>query len=102
MSVRHALFIAIALGMSAIAISAEIPNSATLLDPDIVWDLEPDADPSSGTRDTAFTISPDDKSIAYISKGAVWECSIIAGPARKLADLPNTTTAALATPENRA
>jgi hypothetical protein len=85
----------------SLANSAELPKGATLLDPDIVWDLEPDPDPSSGTRDPSFAISPDDRSIAYISNGAVWTCSFTAGPARKLAELPNTITAVLATPENR-
>jgi hypothetical protein len=101
MTVRHALFIAITLGLSSFACSAELPSGAILLDPDIVWDLDPEPDSSSGTRDPVFALSRDDKSIAYISKGAVWVCSFTSGPARKLADLPNTTTALLATPENR-
>jgi hypothetical protein len=90
------------LAASVIANADELPKGATLLDPDIVWDLEPEPDPSSGTRDPTFAISPDDKSIAYISKGGVWKCDVTTGLAQKLADLPNTITAMLATPDNRA
>jgi hypothetical protein len=102
MIVRHAIFVLIVLAVSPPARPADLPAGATLLDSDLVWDLEPAPDPSSGTRDPTFVISPDDKSIAYISKGAVWKCDVTAGPTRKIADLPNTTSALLATPENRA
>jgi hypothetical protein len=102
MIVRQAFIVAFALWISCSARAADLPSGATLLDPDIVWDIEPAPDPSSGTRDPTFAISPDDKSIAYISKGAVWKCDVTAGPARKIADLPHTMTALLATPENRA
>ena len=74
------------------ATAAELPAGATVLDPDIVWDV---ANPHS------FTISPDGKLIAYISKGPLWSCPVDAGPPTKLADLPNTITAILAEPENR-
>ena len=99
MTVRHAFLIAIILRLSSFACSAELPSGATLLDPDIVWDLEPDV--VSERQDPAFAISPDDKSIAYISKGTIWKCNIIAGPPTKLVDLPNTKTAFLATPQYR-
>lgn len=102
MVLRQALIVAITLAASSVATSAGLPNGATLLDSDIVWDLEPEPDSSSGTRDPTFAISPDDKSIAYLSKGGLWKCRITAGPAVKIADLPNTTSALLATPENRA
>jgi hypothetical protein len=85
---------------TTIASSTELPNVAAVLDPDIVWDIEPDvigeiSDPS------AFAVSPDDKWIAYISKGALWKCKVATGPPTKLVDLPNTKTAFLATPEYR-
>ena len=101
MAIRYAFVVALVLSATSLARSADLPPGATLLDPDVVWDLEPDRDPSPGTRDTVFTVSPDDKSIAYISKGAVWVSGVSAGPPRKIADLPNTITATLATPENR-
>lgn len=84
------------------AFSADLPPGATLLDSDVVWNLEPQPDPSSETRDPTFDISPDAKAITYISKGAIWMCSVTSGPAQKIADLRNTTSAILATPENRA
>ncbi|HJQ79670.1 MAG TPA: hypothetical protein VJ828_06925 [Lacipirellulaceae bacterium] len=74
-------------GAQAIA----VPRGATILDPDIVWDI---ANPHS------FGISPDGKLIAYISKGSLWSCHVDTGPPSKLADLPNTITAILAEPEN--
>ena len=71
--------------------AAALPPGATVLDPDIVWDI---ANPHS------FAISPDGKQIAYISKGSLWACRVDAGPPSKLADLPNTITAILAEPGN--
>ncbi len=76
---------------AAATLSADVPPNATVLDPDIVWDI---ANPHS------FAISHDGKRIAYISKGAVWVCPVGAGPPAKLADLPNTVTAILAEREN--
>ena len=70
----------------------ELPEGATILDPDIVWD------PVS--VDSA-AISPDRTLIAYVSKGAIWTCSVTSGPPKKLADLPDTITAFLAAPEYR-
>ncbi|BBO32309.1 hypothetical protein [Lacipirellula parvula] len=72
--------------------AADLPPDATVLDPDIVWDV---ANPHS------FAISPDGKQIAYISKGAIWVCPVDAGPPSKLAELPNTITAILAEPGNQ-
>src|SRR3990172_2302897 len=78
--------------LSATGIQADtLPPGATVLDPDIVWDI---ANPHS------FAISPDGKQIAYISKGSLWSCRVDAGPPSKLADLPNTITAILAEPGN--
>ena len=77
---------------AACAQAADLPPGATVLDPDIVWDV---ANPHS------FAISPDGKQIAYISKGALWVCPVDAGPPSKLADLPNTITAILAEPGNQ-
>ena len=48
------------------ATAADLPPEATVLDPDIIWDV---ANPQS------FAISPDGKLIAYISKGAVWSAA---------------------------
>lgn len=70
--------------------AADLPPGATVLDPDIIWDV---ANPHS------FAVSRDGKQIAYISKGAIWLCGVDAGPPAKLADLPNTTTAILAEPK---
>lgn len=70
----------------------DLPAGATLLDPDMVWDMsEPDS----------FAISPDGQSIVYISRGALRICSVAAGPATKLAALPNTATEYLSTPHYR-
>jgi len=64
-------------------VAPDLPPKATLLDPDMVWNkLNP----------TSFAISPDGQWIAYISKGAIWQCRVTAGPPTKLADLPNTVT----------
>lgn len=70
--------------------ATEIPPNATVLDPDIVWDV---ANPDS------FAVSSDGKQIAYISKGAIWLCGVDVGPPTKLVDLPNTTTSILAEPK---
>lgn len=75
-----------------VAQATEFPPGATVLDPDIVWDV---ANPHS------YSISRDGKQIAYISKGALWVCRVDAGPPSKLADLPNTITAILAEPSNQ-
>jgi hypothetical protein len=96
---RRILPVAIALSGISIAQAAELPLGATLLDPDLIWDLEPDV--VSESQDPCFAISPDDKSIAYISKGAIWKCNVSGGPPTKLVDLPNTKTAFLAAPEYR-
>jgi hypothetical protein len=78
--------------LSAIRIQADtLPPGATVLDPDIVWDI---ANPHS------FAIAPDGKRIAYMSKGSLCSCRVNAGPPSKLADLPNTITAILAEPGN--
>ena len=69
---------------------AELPANATLLDPDIVWDI---SDPDCAT------ISPDGKLVAYISKGAIWICSVNAGPPTRIAELPDTSTAFMAMPK---
>jgi hypothetical protein len=69
---------------------AELPANATLLDPDIVWDI---SDPDCAT------ISPDGKLVAYISKGAIWICGVNAGPPTRIAELPDTSTAFMAMPE---
>lgn len=74
------------------AARAVLPRDATVLDPDIIWDV---ANPDS------FAISPDGQQIAYISKGAVWVSRVDSGPPTRLAELPNTITAILAEPENR-
>ncbi len=82
--------LAITIAISVVVDGAELPPEATLLDPDIVWDMW---DPGSAT------LSPDGKSIAYISKGAVWICSVTTGPPVKLADLPNTSTTYMSMPK---
>lgn len=83
------------------ASAAELPPGATLLDPDLLWDLEPEPNNLNDIQDPVFVLSPDDQSIAYISKGALWKCNVTAGPSIKLVDLPDTKTAILATPEHR-
>src|SRR5688500_18741517 len=80
----------LALYAAASTVRAQLPQGATLLDPDIVWD------PIS--VDSA-AISPDGKLIAYVSKGAIWTCDVTSGPPTKLVDLPNTITSFLAAPE---
>jgi hypothetical protein len=70
--------------------AADLPPEASVLDPDIIWDV---ANPQS------FAISPDGKLIAYISKGAIWSCSVDSGPPTKLADLPETITAFIVLPK---
>jgi hypothetical protein len=72
--------------------AADLPPGATVLDPDIVWDV---ANPHSSA------ISRDGKQIAYMSRGALWVCRVNAGPPAKLVDLPNTITAILAEPVNQ-
>jgi len=69
-----------------------LPDGATVLDPDVMWDTR---NPGS------MAISPDRSSVAYVSKGALWKCNITKGPPTKLADLPNTATDLLAMPEYR-
>jgi hypothetical protein len=72
--------------IAATAHAADLPPGATVLDDNLLWDV---TDP-----DTAV-VSPDGKQIAYISRGAIWRCSVAAGPPSKLADLPETMTAYL-------
>lgn len=71
--------------------AADLPTDATVLDPDIVWDVE---------NPQCSAVSGDGKQIAYISKGSLWLCDVESGPPTKIADLPNTTTAILADPQN--
>jgi len=66
---------------AVVAIAA--PPDATILDPDIIWDA---GNPKS------YALSPDGKQIAYISRGAIWRCSVDAGPPTKLAGIPDTLT----------
>ena len=80
----------LALTATAWTAHAKLPTNATLLDPDIVWDI--------GDRDCG-TISPDGKLIAYISKGAIWVSNVTFGPPTKLADLPDTSTAFMSMPK---
>jgi hypothetical protein len=84
-----------------IALAADLPQGASLLDAHLVWDLEPDSSPATDIQDPVFAVSPDDQAIAYISRGAVWQCNVTRGPATKLVELPNSKTAVLAMPEYR-
>jgi hypothetical protein len=93
------VIVAFLLVAPATGAATDLPKGATLLDPDVVWDLEPDV--VLERQDPAFAISPDDDHIAYISKGAIWKCDVTGGPPTKLVDLPNTKTAFLAKPEYR-
>ena len=72
--------------------ASDLPANATLLDPDIVWDV---------ANAQGSAVSPDGKQFAYISRGGIWVCDIAAGPSKKLADVPNTITEILARPENK-
>jgi hypothetical protein len=89
---RVCLVITIAFTAVALTSAGDLPAGATLLDPDLIWE-KPKA--------LTVAVSPNGRSIAYISQGAIWMCSIAGGPPSKLADLPNTVTAMLATPELR-
>ena len=73
-------------------VRAAAPPGATVLDPSILWDPI--------CADSA-AVSPDGKWIAYVSKGAIWTCSVTAGPPKKLVDLPSTITDFLTRPENQ-
>ena len=96
---RRLLSIAIALSGVSIAYSADLPQGATLLDPKLLWDLDPDTTHITDHQDPDFAISPDDKVIADISSGAIWKCNVTGGPLVKLVELPNTKTALLAMAE---
>ncbi|MEX2169838.1 MAG: hypothetical protein WD851_11050 [Pirellulales bacterium] len=85
-------FIILAFLAAVATARGELPEGATVLDQDIVWDI--------GDPDCA-TISPDGKLVAYISKGGVWICSVVAGPPARLADVPDTPTALMAMPQYR-
>ncbi|MCI0335499.1 MAG: hypothetical protein L0228_20015 [Planctomycetes bacterium] len=98
---RRRLIIVALMATSAGVRAAELPQGATVLDPDIVWDIKPDVI-SERPDQGAYAISPDDKWIAYISKGALWKSSVTVAPAKKLVDLPDTKTVFLAMPEFRA
>jgi hypothetical protein len=75
------------------ASSDGLPAGAILLDPDMVSDMRDQG---------SIAVSPDDKLIAYISKGAIWVCNVTSGPPTRLAEVPNTATARMNTPEFRA
>ena len=96
---RTLLTIAILLSVQLRGPAAALPEGATILDPNLLWDLEPDWNGATDIQDPVFAISPDDKRIAYISRGAIWSCNVTAGPPTKLVDLPNTKTALLASPD---
>lgn len=88
---RTTCWLILAAAMTAGATAAE-PAAEALLDPDVVADFgEPDS----------LVVSPDGQWIAYISKGAVWRSSVGGGPPTRLAELPDTITARLDTPEYR-
>jgi|GEM_PF-3476080 len=72
---------------TSLPLGAAIPEAATVLDADVVWDI---ANPE------CFSISPDGKFVAYISRGAIWSCALADGPPIKLAELPHSVTAFLA------
>ena len=83
------------LSLASTASAAEVPSlpeGGVLLDGDMVWEM---------SEPNCFALSPDDKLIAYISRGALWICDVTSGPPKKLADLPDTLTALLNTPEYR-
>src|SRR5262249_19517290 len=79
-----------------VGLPKELPNGATLLDPDLVWQIESISIAEPNIRDPGFAISPDDKWLAYIRKGVIWQCNGSAGPTIKLVDVPDTITARLA------
>lgn len=83
-----AVLVVATLGLVA-ASAADLPPGATVLDPDLIWDRW-DA--------SGVAISPDGKSIAYISKGAIWICDVTTGPPTKLADVPGTYSALMSEP----
>lgn len=76
----------------AVTVAPDLPPGATLLDPDMIWDM---------WKPNNIAISPDGQWIAYISKGAIWLCSVTTGPPIKLTDLPNTVTEYRSTPNYR-
>ena len=85
-------FISVLLVIVTVHLRAEVPSGAIVLDSSIVWDP---------VCADSFAISPDGKWIAYVSKGAIWICSVTAGPPKKLVDLPDTITDFLSRPENQ-
>lgn len=74
------------------ALAAGLPGGSNVLDFDLVWDFRSPA---------SFVLSPEETRVAYVSKGALWVATLTEGPAVKLADLPNTTTAYMATADYR-
>lgn len=101
-SMRTGIFILGILLATQLAASADdLPKEATLLDGDLVWDLEPPSSSTTDIQDPVFAISPDDQEITYISQGAIWASRVTAGPARKLVKLPGTKTDLLAEPYAR-
>ncbi|MEM9658936.1 MAG: hypothetical protein AAF961_11300, partial [Planctomycetota bacterium] len=67
----------------ATAGGAPLPESAVLIDDDIVGDLH---------EHSMLAVSPDSQQIAYVSRGALWVAQIDRGPAKRVAELPNTLT----------
>jgi hypothetical protein len=95
---KRSLAVALLLFWPTIGFASDLPRGATLLDPDLVWEIESVSIAEPNIRDLNFAISPDDKWIAYISKGTIWKCSVSAGPPVKLVDVPDSITARLAEP----
>jgi hypothetical protein len=87
------LLFAALFSMAGKAVANELPASATLLDPDMVWDMRDQG---------SIAVLPDDKRITYISKGSIWVSSVTSGPPTKLANIPDTATAQMTTAEFRA
>jgi hypothetical protein len=81
------------------ALATDLPDGAKVLDPNLLWDLEPDTSHVTDIQNPAFVISPDDKRIAYISRGSIWSCDVTSGPPTRLVDLPGSKTEILARPE---
>lgn len=67
-----------------------LPAGAVVLDSDVVWDT---------VNEPNWVLSADGGRIAYLSKGALWQCEVLRGPPTKLADVPRTASAWMAMPE---
>ena len=88
---RYFLTLVILLWPGAFLKATDLPPSATLLDGEFFcWEK---------WKEPTIAVSPDGKTIAYVNKGAIWQCQVDGSGSSKLAELKGTIDEFLAKAE---